>query len=127
MKRLMLGVLLLTLAILGSALPNAQGDQRVALYNAIRSNDLARLRTIVRTPAEANLKDEHGNTPLIDAAAVGSVDAMTFLLGKGAEVNAQNDEGLSPLMLASSELPKMRLLLDRGADVNLKTKISGRT
>jgi ankyrin repeat protein len=103
----------------------AQGSPS-SLYNAIRTNDLAGLKAMVHTAADTNTKDDSGKTPLMYAAAVGSVDAVKFLIDKGADVNAQNESGLTALMLAATDLPKVRLLVDRGANVNATTKL-GRT
>jgi ankyrin repeat protein len=96
------------------------------VYRAVRNNDLAQLKSLVRTPADANGKDDFGETPLMYAAAAGSLDAMTFLLDKGAEINAQNAFGSTALIWSATDPAKVRLLLERGADVNLATK-TGRT
>ena len=97
-----------------------------AVYLATRSNDIARLRTLVKTKADANAKTPDGYTRLMDAAEVGSIEALTFLLDTGADVNAQSMSGMNALMLADGDLSKQRLLLDRGARINAATQ-SGRT
>ena len=48
-----------------------------AAYQAIRANDIGRLRALVRTPADANQKDEAGVPLLMTSAAVGSVEATS--------------------------------------------------
>jgi ankyrin repeat protein len=96
------------------------------LYAAIRGNDLGRLKSLVTTPADANLIGEAGQTPLMSAALVGSVDAMKLLLDQGAEVNAQNAFGSTALIWAAADIDKVRLLVERGANVNLTGK-TGRT
>jgi ankyrin repeat protein len=95
-------------------------------YQAIRSNDLARLKTLVGTRDEANARGPLGSTPLMDAAVAGSVEAMSFLLDKGAEVDAQNPFGTTALMMSATQIDKVKLLLDRGAKPNLASK-QGRT
>ena len=68
-----------------------------------------------------------GNTPLMDAAVAGSVEAMTYLLDAGAEVNAQNAVRHDAVdHVGDRSLAKVRLLLDRGANPNLASK-QGRT
>src|SRR5579862_4832737 len=104
----------------GAAL--AAGPASDDLYNAIRANDLARLRSLVHDSADANTKDGRSETPLMYAAAAGSVDAMKFLIGKGADVNAQNEFGSTALIWSATDLAKVRLLLAHGANLNTASK-----
>jgi len=96
------------------------------LYRAIRSNDLARLGSAVRTAADANARVETGDPLLLVAAGVGSVDALKLLLDRGADVNATNAFGATALIWAAADAAKVRLLVDKGADVNAAAK-TGRT
>jgi ankyrin repeat protein len=96
------------------------------IYQAIRTNDLARLKALVATKADANLADQMGETPLMSAAAAGSLDAMTLLLEKGADVNAQNAFESTALVWAVPDMKKVQLLVERGANVNAAPK-TGRT
>jgi ankyrin repeat protein len=125
MRHLGLWVSLGALVAAWSSLITAQSSPS-RLYDAIRTNNRAGLRAMVHGAADANAKDDGGKTPLMYAAAVGSIDAVKFLIDKGADVNAQNESGLTALMLAATDLPKVRLLVDRGANVNATTKL-GRT
>ena len=95
-------------------------------YSAIRDNNLAQMNALLDQKASANLADNHGITPLMYAAEIGSVDAMRVLIDHGADVNAQNDFGSTALMWSVSDPSKVRLLLDHGAQVNLTAR-SGRT
>src|ERR1700730_3455665 len=115
--------LILASITIGVAAPNTLPE---ALYTAIRTNDLAVLDTLVKEGAGVNVRDAEGATPLMYAAAVGSIDAMNRLLAAGADVNARNALGSSALTWATKDLAKVRLLLDHGADVNV-TSIPGRT
>src|SRR5260370_38955975 len=90
-------------------------------YQAIRNNDLSTLRTLLKT-SNANLKDQKESTPLMYAAAFGSVDAMKILLDAGADANAQNALSVSPLLWCAGDLEKVRLLVSKGADVNARSK-----
>jgi ankyrin repeat protein len=96
------------------------------VYQAIRANDLTRLGTLVRTKADANAKDESGDTLLMRAAAIASVDAVKLLVDAGADVNGRNMFDSTPLVWAATDLAKVRYLIDQGADVNAATK-TGRT
>ncbi len=66
-------------------------------------------------------------TPLFDAAFRGRSDMVRFLLSAGAEVNARDASGATPLMAAAwshqdvaeaDTMETVRVLLDNGADVN---------
>src|SRR6266852_1499985 len=67
-------------------------------YHAIRTNDLTQLRALISNKASINIKDRHGATPLMYAAAVGSVDAVKALLAAGADVKVKNAFDASALM-----------------------------
>jgi hypothetical protein len=64
------------------------------------------------------------NIALIDSAKRGDVQEAKSLLDQGAEVNAQNEYGYTPLFLAAREGKALMAttLLNRGADVNMKTR-----
>jgi hypothetical protein len=63
--------------------------------------------------------DRSGMTALHGAAAQCQTDAIKFLLEKGADVNARDDQGRTPLMHAASNGGQDHLqpLMDAGADV----------
>lgn len=113
-------------ALLLSITAAAQGpDGSERLYQAIRNDDLATLRTLVRE-ADIDTRDRQGQTPLMLAAAFGSVDAVRLLLTQGADVRAVSTGGVTALHWAATNPAKVRLLLDAGADVNAVSQI-GRT
>jgi ankyrin repeat protein len=49
---------------------------------------------------------------------------VKVLIDKGADVNAVDKKGTTPLMLAvkSNSIPKVEILLERGADIHLLDK-----
>jgi ankyrin repeat protein len=92
-----------------------------SFYQAIRNNDLSTLRTLLKT-SDVSLKDQKETTPLMYAAAFGSLDAMKILVEAGADVNATNALAVSPLLWCAGDLEKVRLLVSKGADVNARSK-----
>jgi ankyrin repeat protein len=90
-------------------------------FAAIRENRLAAL-----DGAGVAARDRRDNTPLIYAAAFGSVDAVRRLVERGADVNARNAFGATALVYAAGNEAKVRVLLAHGADVNARTR-QGRT
>ena len=53
-------------------------------YAAIRANDLSRLQEAV-TAGGVDAVDEQGRTPLMHAAALGSLEAVRMLIERGAK------------------------------------------
>ncbi len=122
MSKLLAAAAALTLVITAAGLNGSARSGAPAtgdVYTAIRTNDLARLKALVSTRADANVKDEGGETPLTYAASAGSLEAMKYLLDTGADVNARNTFGTTALIGSATDLAKARLLVERGADVNL--------
>lgn len=107
-----------------AGLAAAQEDSN-RFYRAIRDNDLKPLKALVKT-SEPNLRDKRGSTPLMYAAAAGSLEAMRILLAAGADVNARNAFDATALMWGIGDAGKVRLLVAKGADVNARSR-SGRT
>lgn len=93
------------------------------LAQAAARNDVTAIRRLL---ADGHTADEHGDswTPLIWAARSGSLDAITALLDAGADVDLPGPTGddwdATPLQHAilARQIAAVRLLLDRGADLN---------
>src|ERR1700719_3480151 len=95
-------------------------------YSAIRENDLVRLKSMTTSGADVNMRDGRGSTPLMHAAAVGSLEAMKLLLKAGADVNAKNGLDTTALIWGALDPAKVRLLVEAGPAVNVRSKL-GRT
>ena len=111
--------LTLTFAVLSTAAENSP------FYLPIRGNDLTALRKLIRDPGP-KARDGRGNSPLMFSAALGSLESMQLLLEAGADPNAANDFGATPLMWCAGDAAKVRLLLSKGAKVDARSKL-GRT
>jgi ankyrin repeat protein len=103
-------------AALGTAVACAQ-DNSEKLYETIRAGDLPALKTLLDQGVSPNEADSRGVTPLMNAAAIGSLESMQLLVKRGADVNAQNAFGSTVLMWSAHDPGRVRLLLEHGADV----------
>ena len=94
-------------------------------YQTIREGNLAALRAQIKQHGPA-VTDTRGQTPLMLAAAFGTVEAMQALIDAGADVNAVSASGLTALHLSADNIQKATLLVQRGANVNARSQM-GRT
>src|SRR5579871_4113587 len=112
------------LCLLGAVTGVAQ-EASDRFYRAIRNDDLTALHNLLKN-SDVNTKDQRESTPLMYAAAYGSLDAMKLLISAGADVNAKNAFDATALMWCANDLAKVRLLTGKGANVNARSK-QGRT
>ena len=83
------------------------------------------LEVLLSVGADPNVKDDkEGNTALHEATLGGDEEVALLLIRSGADVNAINNEGLTPLWGASAMgLPKVvSTLLEHGANPNVRTE-----
>lgn len=98
------------------------------LHGAIVQADMERVRQMLtENPLLVCAKDENGRTPLHLAAVEGNAEAARFLLSQGAEVEARDRWGLTPLFVAIYEeplildrVPLVQLLIESGADIQAR-------
>jgi ankyrin repeat protein len=73
-----------------------------ALFRAVRAGSPDSVQALLASPdVDVNAVDEHGNTPLIEAARLGHDKVATALLIAHADTSIKNDEGKTALMLAA--------------------------
>ncbi len=101
----------------------ARPDGSTALLWAVHWNDLETANLLLGAGANANSSDDHGVTPLHQAAQNANAAMVERLIKAGANPNAAEFSGLSPLMIAAhtGNVQVVKLLLDHGAYVNAKT------
>jgi ankyrin repeat protein len=91
------------------------------IYNAAVFGRYDRVRAILATDPEAvHTRDEYGFTVLHGVAGEDHPDMIRLLVDAGADVNAGNDMGHTPLHLAAN-VDAVRVLVTAGADVNARS------
>jgi cytohesin len=98
------------------------------LFTAITEGDLEYTKTALEeNPKLVNSKDESGDTPLILAASIGNKDLCEVLIAKGANLEAQGENGTALHEAAIRNYKDIvELLISNGANVNARDK-SGNT
>ena len=91
-----------------------------ALGDAAYAGDLARLRTVLATGIDLEVRDQSGYTALHDAAEQGETACLEALLAAGASVDSVNPGDGTALSLAvrRNSAACARALIAAGADVN---------
>ena len=88
-------------------------------FRAIRAGDVDGLRRLAAGPV--NVKDRLDYTPLHYAALYGNAESVRILLDHGADPNARNKSGATPLLYGAYNFDKARMMIEKGADVNAKS------
>jgi ankyrin repeat protein len=93
------------------------------LADAVRQQDKATLRALLKQRADVNAPQADGATALHWATHWNDAEAVDMLLAAGAKANVKNDYGVTPLALAceNASLPIVQKLLKAGADPNAAT------
>lgn len=94
-----------------------------ALMAAAKSGNADDIGRLLSAGADANAKDESGNTLLVIAAKNGHKALAERLIAKGADINAKGRNGRTPLDYAALNGYKeiAELLIAKGADVNARS------
>ena len=120
-------VLFLVLLMLGFATMTSAPSGASDLTEALKSRDVARVRSLLAAGADVNEK-VRGDYPLNIAAAFGPAEMVTILLEAGADIEQPGRDGLHPLhnavIFGGKEI--VALLIQKGAKVDAKDK-RGRT
>jgi ankyrin repeat protein len=107
---------------------NSPGQANTSLMLAAGDEDFEDVRQLIESGNNINVKNVHGQTALDWAANFAQNDMenairiIDLLLNHRADINAQDNQGITALMHAASRgnLVLLRHLLQRGADPNLR-------
>jgi ankyrin repeat protein len=128
----------------GRKVPPKDGGGLTALIYAARANDLDCVKVLLAAGADVNQVTDYGWSALLVATQNRYYKLGAFLLDHGADVNLANKGGWTPLYLATDNrniesgdypvrkgdmdhLDFIKLLLDKGANVNARMKDSTET
>jgi len=95
------------------------GDKE--LMWALKNGDMDEVKALLKAE-DVNRTLEGGRKPLHYAADCGQAEMLDFLLAKGADANAPDKHGITPLLSATYEghLSCVKLLLEKGAAKDVK-------
>lgn len=100
------------------------------LIDAVKNNDISKALELLNNQENPNGLNEQGNTALHYAVAMDNADMTQILLSYGADLNAQNLKGWTPLKIAEKkDLKKVTpvlvqyLQLQKSADTNVKEPV----
>ena len=102
---------------------NMRSLQRTEMHATVCAGDLAGTMALLSAGHRVNAQEEHGFTPLHNAAALPNAEAraglVAALLAHGADVRRRDNEGYSPLHWAAAcgHDDVVKLLLSAGAKV----------
>ncbi len=99
-----------------------------ALHIVTARRDATWISFLLAKGADANVRDNKGETPLVVAANFGFVEGMELLIAGGARVDEPNATGETPLIAAvhRRDITMMRVLLKAGANPE-RTDSAGRS
>ncbi len=112
----------------------AKGVDVPSIHTAARMGSVRSVKAFLEKGININEKDSSGLSALHIAVSGSSTEVVAFLLAEGADVNARDNGGYTPLSFAiwnrNRDMPRLpvdmaKLLLEKGADTNVKDAPSG--
>lgn len=104
-------------------------SRETALHIVAKRSDATYTRYLLQHGADPNLRDLHGNTPLMIAVELGADGVVNALIDYKANVNLANDGGETPLIRAVQrrDVDLVRTLLAAGADPDKSDSLAGQS
>jgi ankyrin repeat protein len=120
-----------------------QTKKSIGLISAAGSGNTAKVKEMLESGADVNVKGSDGRTPLMEAAYAGNTEIARLLLDKGANIDLKKNDGATAIAFARGRSDKQLLemfdqvnqllaasakgdvkavkeLLDKGASVNAR-------
>ncbi len=100
-----------------------------ALHIVVKRRDMTWLAFLLGKGANADIRDNAGDTPLITAARLGFLEGANLLITAGATINMPNSKGETALIIATQlrNVPLVRALIMKGADPKQADRITGKS
>ena len=102
--------------MLGGCGPSHSEFNKAVIFHSAKGNVKCLRILLNEYPDGVNARYESGATPLHFAACHGQKDAASFLISRGAEVNARNNLGWTPLALADNNDVRQLLIKHGGVE-----------
>ena len=99
---------------------DAQTDNEKRWFEAAVAGDQEGLERLLEQGVQVNTTDATKSTALHYATKQGHLSLMCFLIENGADLHAVNERLSTPLHLTEKNIDAIRILLEAGADPNLK-------
>jgi ankyrin repeat protein len=94
------------------------------LMFSLISGSVQAAQQLIEAGADVNARDVDGRTALVEALTTENdipAELIAMLIDQEANVNVRIANGLTPLMIAASDSPRLlRMLIEAGADVNAR-------
>src|ERR1700729_3003097 len=88
----------------------------------LRNNNIASFMKAAKAdPSLLNARGPEGSTPFMYAVLYSDTATLARLIQMGADPNKHNDANATALMWAANDLGKTRLLVEHGAEVNVRS------
>ena len=71
------------------------------ILDCIKQNNIDKIKELLYSGVDVNIKDNYGETPLYYASTYGQLQIVKLIIEYGADVNAKDNDGDTPLYWAS--------------------------
>jgi hypothetical protein len=102
------------------------GNNKNALFSAVLDDDIPRLKTVIDSNVDLNVRSVDDITPLIAATIMNRQKVVELLINANADVNAKDRAGWTALIHFASSNDSLDLgnaLIKANADINVRDKL----